>query len=763
MKVKVFTIFCALLLTMGCNKDDDTVEETQVEKPEEQELPNEPTSVTVLTGKFIDAAVQGLTFETATQEGLTNENGEFKYVEGEEITFKVGEVAIGSVIAKDKITPIDIALVADASASIESPITKNIAAFLQTLDDDQDHSNGINLTADVIAALGVQSVDFSSSITSTLADIIINISLQTGSYLEIVYPETAAVNMAAALELEYTPQENLALTHLLPLLESLYAADVPKSAVYKNSFNADGTLLSMAIILRYSGRVLHELTFSNYNEVGLPLKFTKSDLSPKLLAGIYSYPVNTYSNSFDIGYNSLNQIEQITFEPGSTNSQHIFQFTEWNEVNKGLIYIESITDEANIYSQEKTYTNTYEDDKLVTQNVHSISQTNDVAGQFFSNDDYNITSTFKYNEKNNFSEISNSSNREYSSQYLDDLPYESISSTTQVWKLNYTQTNKLAELNINSNTIGQNYTSSFDNNFMFDDYELVDANTFTSGDGFQQIKTLQGGYLLTSESFDNGLLSYSIIYETDGSHVEMINEYNDNSEIIFSYANHWVILSTGYYAIQKTEYFEADGTLTDYFSYDFHENGIIKETRSYNALDELNWIDYYDENGYWVKTEYFDLGSLYYTYLYENDANGIRISAEGYDVDGILDIAYYYNELGNIYYEEYYFEGVIEEYYNYNYVNGILTTVEGYLADGQLYLIEYYEDGLYVRSEFYDAEGNLTDTSTGKSFSVQANRRSVSLKLDAAKRLHDSYESKAVKRIVKSKYALRDKLMLEQN
>ncbi|MEO9480924.1 MAG: hypothetical protein ABJO28_10105 [Maribacter dokdonensis] len=762
MKVKVFTIFCAVLLTIGCSKNDDTVEETQVEKPEEQELPNEPTSVTVLTGKFIDAAVQGLFFETATQNGVTNENGEFSYVEGEEITFKVGEVVLGSVIAKEEITPIDIAKVADASASIESPIAKNIAAFLQTLDDDQDHTNGINLKADVTATLGVQDVNFSGSISSTLADIVINVSQLTGAYLEIVYPETAAANMATALGLEYTPQENLALTHLLPLLESLYASDVPKSAVYKNVFNVDGSLLSTTIILRYSGRVLNELTFSAYNEVGLPVKFTNSYVSQKLLGDIAFYPISSYSHSFHLVYNLNNQVEQLVFDNGATNSERLFQISEWNEENKALSYKDSFTQEANVYSQEKTYINTYEEGKLKSQSINDISMTNDVEGEYFSNNNYISTTNFQYNEKQNFSEISITSSSEYLSQYQDDLPYENVSNSTQVWALDYSDYNKLTELNIESNTVGQDYISSFENNFVFDENELVVANTFTNSDGFQQVRTLQGGYLLTSENFKDGLLTYSTTYETDGSYVEMINQYNYNSEITFSYANNWVILPAGYYVIQKTEYFDVNGVLTDYYSYEFHDNGVIKETRSYDAFDELNWVDYYDENGHWIKTEYFYLGAVEYTYLYENDANGNRLSAEGYDLNGTLSVAYYYNDLGDVSYEEYYVEGVLAEYYNYNYENNILITVDGYLANGQLYLIEYYEDGIYVRSEFYDADGNVTNNSTGKSFNIQANRRWASLKLDVAKRLHDVYESKSVKRIIKSKYALKDKRMLDQ-
>ena len=39
------------------------------------------------TGVFIDSAVGGLKYQTATQSGLTNSSGEFKYIAGENVTF----------------------------------------------------------------------------------------------------------------------------------------------------------------------------------------------------------------------------------------------------------------------------------------------------------------------------------------------------------------------------------------------------------------------------------------------------------------------------------------------------------------------------------------------------------------------------------------------------------------------------------------------------------------------------------------------------
>ena len=58
-----------------------------------------PTAPTTLTGTFIDAQVKGLHYKTATQEGDTNEAGEFKYLAGVTIEFKLGNLSLGSVNA----------------------------------------------------------------------------------------------------------------------------------------------------------------------------------------------------------------------------------------------------------------------------------------------------------------------------------------------------------------------------------------------------------------------------------------------------------------------------------------------------------------------------------------------------------------------------------------------------------------------------------------------------------------------------------------
>jgi len=48
-----------------------------------------------LQGIFLDSPVQGLEYQTRTQSGITNEKGEFNYLEGETVTFLVGGFGAG--------------------------------------------------------------------------------------------------------------------------------------------------------------------------------------------------------------------------------------------------------------------------------------------------------------------------------------------------------------------------------------------------------------------------------------------------------------------------------------------------------------------------------------------------------------------------------------------------------------------------------------------------------------------------------------------
>jgi hypothetical protein len=113
---------------------------------------------TVSTGVFIDSAVEGLQYETATQSGTTNSLGEYDYLAGETVTFSIGGIVLGSTIAGPVVTPLS--LVPDAT-SATNPVVTNIVRLLLSLDSDGDTDNGITISSEVTTAANDLAVDFS--------------------------------------------------------------------------------------------------------------------------------------------------------------------------------------------------------------------------------------------------------------------------------------------------------------------------------------------------------------------------------------------------------------------------------------------------------------------------------------------------------------------------------------------------------------------------------------------------------------------------
>ena len=113
---------------------------------------------TVSTGAFIDSAVEGLQYETATRSGTTNSLGEYDYLAGETVTFSIGGIVLGSAIAGSVVTPLS--LVPDAT-NATNPMVTNIVRLLLSLDSDGDPDNGIFISSEVTTAANDLAVDFS--------------------------------------------------------------------------------------------------------------------------------------------------------------------------------------------------------------------------------------------------------------------------------------------------------------------------------------------------------------------------------------------------------------------------------------------------------------------------------------------------------------------------------------------------------------------------------------------------------------------------
>lgn len=153
---------------------------------------------TLLTGQFIDAAVQGLTYSTPSQTGVTNVFGEFQYQAGETVQFSIGGIGFTPVMGARFITPLDLFNTRDVTDSN----VVNLARLLQSLDADGNPDNGINITqATHELAEGMQLSFDQANFESLVTNLIANSAAQNGGNASntLVSTEQAITHLQSSL------------------------------------------------------------------------------------------------------------------------------------------------------------------------------------------------------------------------------------------------------------------------------------------------------------------------------------------------------------------------------------------------------------------------------------------------------------------------------------------------------------------------------------------------------------------------------------
>ncbi len=202
-----------------------------------------------LQGVFIDSPVSGLRFETTSTSGVTDSQGVFNYRRGELVRFFVGDVFIGEAAGQSILTPVELIAGAVDESNIQ---VQNIAMFLQSIDDDGDESNGINITRSAdSAAQGVtqgQSVDFSLAAGVFEAD---------GGIQILISNMTAASGMARSMVSREQARNALGANLL-----ALFAGD------YQGAFTGDDTG-SWRVTIDASGVITGQRTSDNFGEAAV--------------------------------------------------------------------------------------------------------------------------------------------------------------------------------------------------------------------------------------------------------------------------------------------------------------------------------------------------------------------------------------------------------------------------------------------------------------------------------------------------------------
>ena len=147
MKNKLFLVSLVAFSTMGavsCGGSSDSV-----------------SGPIVLTGVFVDSPVEGLSYRSSSRSGVTNSSGEFTYIEGEVVTFYIGDIVLGAALGEAEVTPLELA----GTDDVNDNAVVNMLRFLQTIDEDGILDNGIKILASTEVLATGATIDFDQSVS----------------------------------------------------------------------------------------------------------------------------------------------------------------------------------------------------------------------------------------------------------------------------------------------------------------------------------------------------------------------------------------------------------------------------------------------------------------------------------------------------------------------------------------------------------------------------------------------------------------------
>lgn len=536
---KISLIILSLFLIISCATDDDIVDNKQ---------PVDPTAV---TGVFMDSEVEGLTYSTNTQSGTTNAAGEFEYVEGEEIIFSVGNIEIGSAEASDLMTPVTIASTPDATVSSQEVM--NIASFLQTLDSDNDPSNGITIEAAVADAISTSSIDFTSSIIEILGEITAEVNLATGKNLVPVYPQDAAEHLAETLEEEFVA-DDWVFKYFIPAIES-WTSRPRTSLHWVHETDSNGKLVKSSMYEKYPNRLLSEYTYLTYNEFDQPTGYDQEFF--------YKSGNGSQISKREVVYSEDHRINSLQYynEDGTKGTRIDFaSYNEFNRVTESLHY-----DKDENFLRREVYESN-EDGNNLTKTIYTSISGDDEANILESNS-YTYTS-------------------------FGDLDTRTANHQTyglQEYEYTYREDNTLEEsIKTSVDILDRPRTD----HHYYDEQELTTRLVITVGDFVSDyVEFYDNGDPKKAETYYNGFLYEIVEWNEDGSSIwTTINEEDES---------------------YKIEYKDADGTITntEYFT---PEGNMISESTLAGTTWDFHFL-HSDDITWHADVTFYEDGTAFYT------------------------------------------------------------------------------------------------------------------------------------------------------
>ena len=162
---KIISLAVLALLISGCGSSGGS----------EQKV-----STSYNTGYLIDSAITGIEYTCDDISGITDKDGMFSFNDTCEVSFKIGNIIIGSIKAENinndkNVLPTDLFELDRDNVSNEKLIT--LIQFLQTLDEDNNPDNNIQISKEVQESFKNHYLDFKqdSNLEDEIANILVDI------------------------------------------------------------------------------------------------------------------------------------------------------------------------------------------------------------------------------------------------------------------------------------------------------------------------------------------------------------------------------------------------------------------------------------------------------------------------------------------------------------------------------------------------------------------------------------------------------------
>ena len=148
----------------------------------------------------MDGIVEGVEYTSSSGiTGLTTKEGYFNYLFGDEVSFSIGNVSLGSVSSEDLASGnIFLQDIADVErTNLNDEYVENMAVFLQSLDENNDASDGITITEETRDILSNVDLDLRTATEEDVKDVISEVG---GSYIN----ESQAMIHVQEMLIKYT-------------------------------------------------------------------------------------------------------------------------------------------------------------------------------------------------------------------------------------------------------------------------------------------------------------------------------------------------------------------------------------------------------------------------------------------------------------------------------------------------------------------------------------------------------------------------------